>query len=77
MTFLTALAVGILFGCGAYAMAHRDAFKLTGGTLLIGNSAILFLMAPALRGGAAAFCPRRPPISWPIRWCRPSRSPRW
>ena len=50
MTLLTALVVGVLFGTGAYAMAHRDAFKLAGGALLIGNAAILFLMAPALRG---------------------------
>ena len=57
MTFLTALAVGILFGSGAYAMAHRDAFKLAGGTLLIGNAAVLFLMAPALRGSAAPLLP--------------------
>ncbi len=57
MTLLTSLVVGVLFGAGAYAMAHRDAFKLAGGTLLIGNAAILFLMAPALRGAAAPLLP--------------------
>lgn len=56
---LTALVIGVLFGTGTYAMAHRDVLRLVGGTLLIGNAAILFLMAPALDGREAPILPVR------------------
>ena len=57
MTTLTALVIGVLFGTGTYAMAHRDVIRLAGGTLLIGNAAILFLMAPTVDGREAAILP--------------------
>ena len=57
MTLLTALVIGVLFGTGTYAMAHRDVIRLAGGTLLIGNAAILFLMAAAFEGREAPILP--------------------
>lgn len=59
MTMLTALVIGVLFGTGTYAMAHRDVIRLVGGTLLVGNAAILFLMAPAFGGREAPILPVR------------------
>ena len=57
MTLLTSLVIGVMFGAGIYAMAHRDIIKLAGGTLLIGNAAVLFLMASTFHGRQAAILP--------------------
>ncbi|HET7408610.1 MAG TPA: sodium:proton antiporter [Paracoccaceae bacterium] len=57
MTLLSAIAVGVLFGAGMYAMSHRDLIRLAGGMLLIGNSAVLFLMSATFKGSEAPILP--------------------
>ncbi|MGF1627793.1 MAG: sodium:proton antiporter [Alphaproteobacteria bacterium] len=57
MTLLTALVFGILFGAGVHLMVRRDAFKLVGGTVLLGNAAVFLLMAGTFDGSEAAILP--------------------
>lgn len=40
-----AIAFGALFGAGVHLMVRRDALKLIGGMVLIGNAAVLFLVS--------------------------------
>lgn len=61
MTLITAIVIGVLTGAGIHAMSHRDLIKLAGGTLLIGNAAVLFLMAAAFRGEEPAILPVEDP----------------
>ncbi len=57
MILLTAIVIGVLFGAGMHALAHRDLIRLAGGTLLIGNSAVLFLVSAALEGRTTPILP--------------------
>ena len=60
MILVTALTIGILFGCGVHLMARGDAIKLTAGTLLISNAAILLLVSVALGARRAPLLPIEP-----------------
>lgn len=57
MTLLSSITVGVLFGAGMYAMSHRDLIRLTGGVLLIGNSAVLLLVSAGFRGSRTPILP--------------------
>ena len=57
MTLLTAIVFGVLFGAGIHLMVRRDALKLVGGTVLVGNAATLLLMAGAFDGREAPLLP--------------------
>ena len=61
MILLTSITIGVLFGAGMYAMAHRDMIRLAGGTLLIGNAAVLFLMSATFQGKEAPLLPVEEP----------------
>lgn len=45
MTALAALTIGVLTGAGIYLMLSHDLFKLVVGSLLLSNSAIVFLLS--------------------------------
>lgn len=55
MTFLTSLAIAVIFGSGAYLILQRDLLRMVVGILLISNAANLFVVASGLFRG-------RPPI---------------
>lgn len=57
MTVLLALAVGILFGCGAYLMLKPDLLRVVVGMVMISNSANLALMASGLGRGVEPIHP--------------------
>lgn len=68
MNLLLALAVGVLFGCGALLLLERDLVRQTGGVLLMSHGANLFLMSSALIRGAAPVHPVESPeaVSDPV-----------
>lgn len=45
MTLISALAVGLLFGCGVRMVLERELVRVACGTLLLSNSAILLILA--------------------------------
>ncbi len=53
MTLLFALAVGVVFGSGAYLLLKPDLFRITIGILLIANAANLALVTSGLKRGAS------------------------
>jgi multicomponent Na+:H+ antiporter subunit C len=55
MTLLLALAIGVIFGSGAYLMLKPDLFRVVMGMVLISNAANLTLMSAWLSRGAAPF----------------------
>jgi len=55
MSLLVALGFAVIFGAGAHLMVRQDAFKLTAGTVLLTNAAVLLLVS-------AGFGARRAPI---------------
>ena len=57
MTLLVAIVFGILVGTGVHLMVRRDALRLVGGTVLLTNAAVLFLMAAAFDGEAVPLLP--------------------
>lgn len=57
MNALTALVVAVLFGAGVHLMVKHDVVKLAAGTLLVSNSAILFLMSATFDAREAAILP--------------------
>lgn len=63
MNLLLALAVGLLFGCGALLLLERDLLRQAGGVLLMSHGANLFLMASALIRGHAPIHPVDSPDS--------------
>ena len=68
MTLLFALAVGIVFGCGAYLLRASDLLRVVVGLVLISNAASLALMAAGLRRGQPAILPvdASEPVSDPL-----------
>jgi multicomponent Na+:H+ antiporter subunit C len=57
MTLFVSFAIAILFGSGAYLLLKHDLIRLVVGTLLISNSANLFIMTAGLSRGAAPIYP--------------------
>lgn len=55
MTLILSLAIGVLFGSGAFLLMKPDLFRIVIGIVLIANAANLALMASGLGRG-------RPPI---------------
>ncbi len=55
MTLLLAIAIGVIFGSGAYLMLKPDLFRVVMGMVLISNAANLTLMSAGLSRGAAPF----------------------
>ena len=68
MTLLFALAVGVLFGSGAYLILKADLLRITVGIVLISNAANLTLMSSALTRGQAPIYPLAAgePVSDPL-----------
>ena len=57
MILLLSLTVAVLFGSGAYLLMKRDLIRVAAGITLISNSAVLFIIAAALRRGEAPIYP--------------------
>jgi multicomponent Na+:H+ antiporter subunit C len=53
MTLLFALAVGVIFGSGAYLLLKPDLFRITLGIVLIANAANLALVTSGRERGAS------------------------
>jgi multicomponent Na+:H+ antiporter subunit C len=66
MTLLFALAIGVIFGCGAYLLLKADLFRIVLGILLIANAANLALVTSGLRRGASPIDPGSEPVSDPL-----------
>ncbi len=57
MTLLLSLAIGVLFGSGAFLLLKPDLFRIVVGIVLIANAANLALMASGLSRGRAPIHP--------------------
>lgn len=66
MTLLFALAVGVVFGCGAYLLLKADLFRIVLGIMLIANAANLALVTSGLRRGPSPIEPGAEPVSDPL-----------
>lgn len=68
MTLVLALAVGVLFGAGAYLLLKHDLMRVVAGMLLISNAANLFIMSAGLSRGAAPIypLPEQGPVADPL-----------
>lgn len=66
MTLLLSLAVGLLFGCGAFLLLKADLFRIVVGLVLIANAANLALMASGLQRGASPIRPLEGSVSDPL-----------
>lgn len=51
MTLVLAVAIGIMFGCGAFLLLKPDLFRIVIGVVLIANAANLTVMASGLVRG--------------------------
>lgn len=59
MILLLSIAIGILFGCGAYLILKPDLIRVVVGMVLISNAANLTLMAAGLSRGDDPILPIR------------------
>lgn len=66
MTLAFSLAIAILFGAGASLLVGRDIVRIAGGTVLLSNATILYLLATSLSRGSAPIEPIRTPTSDPL-----------
>jgi multicomponent Na+:H+ antiporter subunit C len=66
VTLLFAVAVGVIFGCGAYLLLKADLFRIVLGIMLIANAANLALITSGLRRGPAPISPGADPVSDPL-----------
>lgn len=66
MTLLFAIAVGVIFGCGAFLLLKPDLFRIVLGIMLIANAANLALVTSGLRRGPAPIDPGGAPVSDPL-----------
>lgn len=66
MTLLFALAVGVLFGTGAYLMLKPDLIRIVVGLVLVANSANVALMASGLTRGKPPILPAGRLVSDPL-----------
>ncbi len=57
MTLILALAVGVLFGCGAYLLLKPDLFRIVVGIVLVAHAANLALIASGLGRGQSPIRP--------------------
>lgn len=57
MTLIFSLAIGVLFGSGAFLLLKPDLFRVVVGIVLIANAANLALMASGLSRGRAPIHP--------------------
>lgn len=57
MIVLLSLAVGVLFGAGAYLLLRPDLFRVVAGVALVSHAANLALMASGLTRGVAPIAP--------------------
>ena len=57
MTLIFSLAIGVLFGSGAFLLLKPDLFRVVVGIVLIANAANLALMASGLGRGRAPIHP--------------------
>ena len=57
MTLIFSLAIGVLFGSGAFLLLKPDLFRIVVGIVLIANAANLALMASGLSRGRAPIHP--------------------
>ncbi len=57
MTLILALAIGVLFGCGAYLLLKADLFRIAVGLVLVANAANLALMSSGLGRGRSPIRP--------------------
>ena len=57
MTLILAIAVGVLFGSGAFLLLKPDLFRIVVGIVLISNAANLTIMASGLRRGESPIDP--------------------
>lgn len=63
MILLLALAVGVLFGAGAFLLMEKDLVRMAAGVLLMSQAANLFLMASGLQRGEAPYLPAADPAA--------------
>jgi multicomponent Na+:H+ antiporter subunit C len=67
MILAFAIAVAVLFGCGAYLLLQRDLVRVVGGIALISQAAAVTLIAASLVRGQAPIDPDPSrPISDPV-----------
>ena len=57
MTLLLSLAIGVVFGAGAYLLMATNLLRVIVGLILVSNAANLALMASGLRRGQAPVAP--------------------
>lgn len=57
MILALAIAIGVLFGSGAFLLVKRDLVRVVGGVILISNAANLFIVATGLSRGAEPIYP--------------------
>jgi len=57
MTLLLALAIGVLFGCGAYLLLKPDLFRIVAGIVLVAHAANVALMSSGLGRGQSPIRP--------------------
>lgn len=57
MIALTALVISVLFGTAVYLMLTPDLFKVAAGTVLLTNTAVLFLIGESLGAREEAILP--------------------
>lgn len=57
MTLILAMAIGIMFGCGAFLLLKPDLFRIVIGVVLVANAANLTVMASGLRRGESPIAP--------------------
>lgn len=66
MTLALAVAVGVLFGSGAFLLLKPDLFRVAAGIILISNSASFAVMAAGRRRGEVPIVPFEGPVSDPL-----------
>ncbi len=66
MTLLFALAIGTIFGAGAFLLLKPDLFRAAIGIVLIANAANLAIVASGLRRGSAPIAPESTQVSDPL-----------
>jgi multicomponent Na+:H+ antiporter subunit C len=66
MTLAFALAVGGLFGCGAFLLLQADLLRVVAGIIVVSNAAILTVMSAGLSRGEAPIAGAGRAISDPL-----------
>ena len=67
MTLVLSLAVGVVFGSGAYLMLKPDLVRIVVGLVVVSNASILTLLAASISRGQAPVLPLSDgPVSDPV-----------